>query len=960
MKFRSITLVGGLLLCALSAAATALVSTPESWQLRKEESAASMTRSGDKIEVKFPACKSWPAVFLTGDGLAVKQFRGYQYLLFEADNKRDVPTALSIEFRLSAPDKTEFARSRIILRPGLHTYKVLLSGEHQQFPVASVYFYVSQPDYNSHFTLENLRVAQRKPAKPLPPETVGDRAQLVLEAFDTPASMDRWFLRVQNSGATAKVQDRHKINGKPALEVKFPVCKVWPALHTVGDNLKAAENFYNYEYLSADIINLNPFRDGVTLELRVRDREGKPSMWKHFFHLQPGLNRCRLEMTYDLQAAQLDEIYIFTAKPSRDKHFVIGNLRLESDPLPKKQEQLRTMIAALSLDKPDTALQKEIDAARNMTPSSDFKVLFKQLDAVRALAERVDVANQKAAPELFRSVAKNAMGWGWANGSDRVYRDQQRFPGSIGGEGALTLARGETEGIQLCLYPLKNMDRVSVSISDLKSAAGDLLPASDIEVAPVGFVDMKKMRYYADRIGWTPDPICDYLKEFKVEQDKIQPVWIDVKATAEARPGIYRGTVAVKNGDDQLLQLPVQVQVHRFVLPYKNSLPVVTAARFDQGFYDYMYGDEKPETVKQFRGYLDGSVAYDELNDVAKHQVEVMHRFEKMISAHRIPNDHMYRPAPIKVEDLKRYLADRNRLVCLFAVEKDNKPEQLVEWMDRLAPVIIENNWQKNVYVYGFDEINPDLFQKAIETFRPLKKKYPWLKIMTTAFDYTLGRKTGMDEVIDIWVPQIREFFNNADENARARKDGKEVWYYVCCYPSPPIANWLLESKPTATRIMLGMMPYKYDIEGFLQWAIIRWKANRTFEENGKLVTKELIWDKKLTDGPLTSHDGKGFYEFNGDGFLFYPGENGPVTTVRARLVRDGIEDFEYFTLLEQRIADVKAGKISAPTGWLKRAESELKIEDKLVSAPHLYTHDGRELIAKREKIAALLDEVTK
>ena len=44
---------------------------------------------------------------------------------------------------------------------------------------------------------------------------------------------------------------------------------------------------------------------------------------------------------------------------------------------------------------------------------------------------------------------------------------------------------------------------------------------------------------------------------------------------------------------------------------------------------------------------------------------------------------------------------------------------------------------------------------------------------------------------------------------------------------------------------------------------------------------------------------------FNGEGSLFYPGKDagidGPVASIRLKNLRDGMEDYEYFVLLQQR-----------------------------------------------------------
>jgi len=83
---------------------------------------------------------------------------------------------------------------------------------------------------------------------------------------------------------------------------------------------------------------------------------------------------------------------------------------------------------------------------------------------------------------------------------------------------------------------------------------------------------------------------------------------------------------------------------------------------------------------------------------------------------------------------------------------------------------------------------------------------------------------------------------------------------------------------------------------------------------------------------------------FNGGGYLFYPGVpcgiKGPVASMRLKNLRDGMEDYEYFVLLERRAGAAAVQKIVdriAPTWWG-------------------YTRDPKALYdARRELAAAIL-----
>ncbi|PYV36875.1 MAG: hypothetical protein DMG06_29570, partial [Acidobacteria bacterium] len=63
---------------------------------------------------------------------------------------------------------------------------------------------------------------------------------------------------------------------------------------------------------------------------------------------------------------------------------------------------------------------------------------------------------------------------------------------------------------------------------------------------------------------------------------------------------------------------------------------------------------------------------------------------------------------------------------------------------------------------------------------------------------------------------------------------------------------------------------------------------------------------------------------YNGDGFLFYPGTEagiqGPVTSIRLKVLREGLEDYAYFVLLDklgdQTYLDQEVSRLA--TSWWK------------------------------------------
>ena len=95
----------------------------------------------------------------------------------------------------------------------------------------------------------------------------------------------------------------------------------------------------------------------------------------------------------------------------------------------------------------------------------------------------------------------------------------------------------------------------------------------------------------------------------------------------------------------------------------------------------------------------------------------------------------------------------------------------------------------------------------------------------------------------------------------------------------PPF--WQIDFPVTAYRIA-PWLNRRYGITGLLYWSTVYFGSP----------------DRNPWDDP-------GFrVMWNGEGALFYPGDaagiDGPIASIRLKNLRDGMEDYEYFALLEQ------------------------------------------------------------
>ena len=86
-----------------------------------------------------------------------------------------------------------------------------------------------------------------------------------------------------------------------------------------------------------------------------------------------------------------------------------------------------------------------------------------------------------------------------------------------------------------------------------------------------------------------------------------------------------------------------------------------------------------------------------------------------------------------------------------------------------------------------------------------------------------------------------------------------------------------------------------------MSYRIAPW-LNRRYGITGLLYWSTCYWGSPERN-PWDEPGFRGYW--NGEGALLYPGSDagieGPVASMRLKSLRDGMEDYEYFVLLEQR-----------------------------------------------------------
>jgi hypothetical protein len=525
-----------------------------------------------------------------------------------------------------------------------------------------------------------------------------------------------------------------------------------------------------------------------------------------------------------------------------------------------------------------------------------------------------------------------------ATSMEKVMPDRGGFVGRPARPVEIALAGGETESAQVIIAPLTQaLVGVRFEVSALTGPSGAELRKDAISLAPVGYVrtDSTQLFYEVEDSGWFPDPILPFVSRLDVDHDGVQALWLSVRCPEGQLPGDYTGVITILPENAPAKTIAVHVRVFGFAIPRARSLPTILGVFLDH--LERVYGPAWNDTL--YWRYVD------------------------FLHMNRVNMDLPYRmegPPPDEAE-IRRLVSGGQDAWGLRFIRQagrgwsDTGPEA-AEYAAYLERAIAEAKARLEVlervgarrlgYLYLFDEVREEHFPLLLSVAQRLRDELPDVPIVTSAFDRRFGGESGLDKVIDIWVAIIAHF-DNPDVRAeidRVRAQGAHVFWYTAIWPARPYPNFFLEYHAIEPRLLMGAMAQKYRPDGFGYWAINYW------------IQPSMEPPQLITEGPFTSWNPLTGGPSHGEGSWIYPGADGPITSIRFENFRDGLEDFEYYRMLESAIAD--AAMADASPDALDHARALLHIPDELVRSLTDFTRSPESLVQHRLEVAEAIERL--
>ncbi|KPK71069.1 hypothetical protein AMJ87_07775 [candidate division WOR_3 bacterium SM23_60] len=447
----------------------------------------------------------------------------------------------------------------------------------------------------------------------------------------------------------------------------------------------------------------------------------------------------------------------------------------------------------------------------------------------------------------------------------------------------LETARNEREAFQLVIRPQAEMKNCSIEFTEFVSNNATKISKNALSFSVVGYVNITEKSTYDGVIGLNPDYLAPH-ERFDCIEGKNNPIWIMASVSENVGGGIYSGHVILKAKGKIVARIPLEITVWDFALPQRTHLLVRSNFWFS--------------LVRKFDNRKANQILDDYYRNLAHHRVNAFANIdikteivgESLIcvfadfdhKASRLLNTHEFTAITVGP-----FLGDASgweyrRTWSGLDPASPRFENFLSQYCKKLENHLESKGWLNRCWLQYWDEppLHDPGLENILEIGRIIKKSAPHLKIYMTKWPIP-----ELYDIVDIWcIPFTRIRFRQ--NRVTARKKEKEI---VCVYHNDPyIDTPLIDKRLYAWRYRIA------NIDGAYAW----W--NLTFWQTDPYINPHMLEEK---------WSGRSSYLKAGDGVLLYPnpqGSGAPVNSLRWEVFTQGLEDYEYFWLLEQRINTVR------------------------------------------------------
>lgn len=448
-------------------------------------------------------------------------------------------------------------------------------------------------------------------------------------------------------------------------------------------------------------------------------------------------------------------------------------------------------------------------------------------------------------------------------------------------------AKGEWVDWQIVLTAGNtDLDDVRVESAPFRSPHKKVIPA------PLLFREhfiriVKSSPRTALKPGWYPDALLPlqipsrlrlpgtprYVGEpFTVKASKTQPLYAEIFIPRDTVPGVYEGFIKVTPRNTKPFSMKISLRVWNFSLPLS------------------------PSCQSDFGGFNDVPL-YHGMDPSSTDAYNLRMKYVRALMTDRLmPNmpqgavaptandgtPYMSKVAPV----LKDYFVDQhaNSLELYLPISDPlgKGRDRAIRYLKGYYAYLADHGWGRYAYTYLIDEPND---RKAYEDVRELSKMVheadPRILFLCTEQPIPDNPAWGsLIGAVNIWCP-LWALWDNASIQERL-DHGDKVWSYTALTQGKTPTPFWETDFPLLNYRIASWQNWITGSTGLLYWSTVYWKKGID------------PWTEPAT-----------YENYNGEGMLFYPGTeagvNGPIESLRIKAIRDGMQDYDYFTILAKR-----------------------------------------------------------
>jgi hypothetical protein len=224
------------------------------------------------------------------------------------------------------------------------------------------------------------------------------------------------------------------------------------------------------------------------------------------------------------------------------------------------------------------------------------------------------------------------------------------------------------------------------------------------------------------------------------------------------------------------------------------------------------------------------------------------------------------------------------------------------------------------------------------------KRLLPGVRTLTTT-----THRADLETVLDIFVPRTGDdwaAYASRGVPERLQHAGKEYWVYTSGFPAPPVWPQVYVDCPAIDHRIIPWTCARWGMTGYLKVPLTSWY--HVEDKRMDYQTVRTPWDVN-----------PGIYgDSNGEILMLYCGPKGQMLpSVRLAVLRDGIEDYDYHTILSRLAEQLRKSPSQEAQTVLKESERLLDLSD-LVVKPYQFPRQPyvEKLFERRRAMARAIE----